>query len=66
VDLYAAAQSPWFHGDTLVVLSEVTRAAGLPEEAADAARAALAAYERKGHEPGMASARALIGEVTAG
>ena len=66
VDLYAGAQSPWFHGDTLMVLAEVSRAAGLPEEAADAARGALAAYERKGHEPGMASARALIDDVSAG
>ena len=66
VDLYAGAQSPWFHGDTLMVLSEVSRAAGLREDAADAARAALAAYERKGHKPGMASARALIEEVSAG
>ena len=49
-----------------MTLAEVARAAGLPEEAADAARAALAAYERKGHEPGMASARALIDEVSAG
>ena len=66
VDLYAGAQSPWFHGDMLIVLSEVARAAGLREDAAEAARAALAAYERKGHEPGMASARALIDEVAAG
>jgi tetratricopeptide (TPR) repeat protein len=66
VDLYAGAQSPWFHGDTLMVLSEVSRAAGLREEASEAARGALAAYERKGHEPGAASARALIDEVSAG
>ena len=66
VDLYAGAQSPWFYGDTLMMLAEVSRAAGLREEAAEAARAALAAYERKGHEPGMASARALIEEVSAG
>jgi class 3 adenylate cyclase/tetratricopeptide (TPR) repeat protein len=65
VDLYAGAQSPWFHGDTLMVFSEVSSAAGLPEEAAEAASAALAAYERKGHEPGAASARALIDEVSA-
>lgn len=65
VDLYAAAQSPWFHGDTLIVLSEVSRAAGLREDAAEAARAALAAYQRKGHEPGMASARRLIEQVSA-
>ncbi|MGB2712249.1 MAG: tetratricopeptide repeat protein [Conexibacter sp.] len=66
VDLYAGAQSPWFYGDTLMVLSEVVRAAGLPEEARDAARGALAAYERKGIEPGAASARALIDDVSAG
>ncbi len=65
VDLYAEAQSPWFHGDTLMVLSEVSQAAGLRKEAVDAARAALAAYERKGHEPGAASARALIDDVSA-
>jgi class 3 adenylate cyclase/tetratricopeptide (TPR) repeat protein len=66
VDLYAGAQSPWFQGDTLMVLAEVSHAAGVPEEAAEAARAALAAYELKGHEPGAASARALIDEVSAG
>jgi hypothetical protein len=41
-------------------------AAGQPDEAVEAARAALAAYERKGHEPGAASARALIEEISAG
>ena len=65
-DLYAGAQSPWFHGDMLIVLSEVAHAAGLREDAVEAASAALAAYERKGHEPGMASARALLDEVSAG
>ena len=62
-DLYAGAQSPWFYGNALMTLAEVSRAAGLRDEAVEAARAALAAYERKGHEPGMASARALIDEV---
>jgi tetratricopeptide (TPR) repeat protein len=65
VDLYAGAQSPWFQGDSLMVLAEVSRAAGLREDAVDAARSALAAYERKGHEPGMASARTLLDEVSA-
>jgi tetratricopeptide (TPR) repeat protein len=64
-DLYAAAQSPWFYADTLMTLAEVSRAAGLPHEAVEAARAALAAYERKGHEPGVASARAMIDELSA-
>jgi hypothetical protein len=31
----------------------------------EAARSALAAYERKGHEPGVASARAMIDELSA-
>jgi class 3 adenylate cyclase len=65
VDMWAGAQSPWYQGDALMTLAEVARAAGLSEEAAEAARAALAAYERKGHEPGTASARALIDEVSA-
>ncbi|MEO8422848.1 MAG: adenylate/guanylate cyclase domain-containing protein [Actinomycetota bacterium] len=66
VDLYAGAQSPWFHGNTLMTLADVSRAAGLREEAAEAARGALAAFERKGNEPGAASARALIDDVSAG
>ncbi len=66
VDLYAEAQSPWFQGDTWMILAEVARAAGVPDEAIDAARAASAAYERKGHEPGAASARAFIDELPAG
>ena len=66
VDLYAGAQSPWFQADTLMVLAEVSFAAGLSEEAVEAARAGLAAYERKGHQPGAVSARTLIDEVSAG
>ena len=66
VDMYAGAQSPWFQGNAWMTLAEVSRAAGLPEEAAEAARGALATYERKGHEPGVASARALIDDVSAG
>jgi len=49
-----------------MTLAEVAREAGLPEEAVEAGRAALAAYERKGHEPGAASAQALIDEGSAG
>jgi class 3 adenylate cyclase/tetratricopeptide (TPR) repeat protein len=66
VELYAGAQSPWFFGDTLMTLASVTRAAGSPDESGEAARAALAAYERKGHQPGAAAARALIDEVSSG
>ena len=65
VDRYGGAQSPWFLGDSLMTFAEVARAAGMLEEAADAARGASAAYERKGHEPGMASARALLAEISA-
>ena len=63
VDLYAGAQCPWFHGDALMVLADVSVAAGLSDEAAEAARAAAATYERKGHEPGAAAARALLDEI---
>ena len=66
VDMYAGAQSPWFHGNAWMTLAQVSRAAGLREEAVEAAAAALAEYERKGNEPGMASARALIDDVSAG
>jgi class 3 adenylate cyclase len=65
-DMYAEAQSPWFQGDTLMVLAEVSRAARVREEALEAANAALAEYERKGHQPGMASARALVDDVSVG
>jgi tetratricopeptide (TPR) repeat protein len=63
VDMYAGAQSPWFHGNALMTLAEVSHAADVSDEAAEAARAALALFERKGNEPGAASARALIDEV---
>jgi class 3 adenylate cyclase/tetratricopeptide (TPR) repeat protein len=66
VDMWAGAQSPTYQGNSLMVLAEVSRAAGLPEEAMDAARAALAAYERKGHQPGAGSARALVDEISTG
>ena len=64
--MYGNAQSPWFYGDCLMILAEVARAAESLEEAAEAARGAFAAFERKGHEPGMASARALIDGLVAG
>jgi class 3 adenylate cyclase/tetratricopeptide (TPR) repeat protein len=64
VDMYADAQSPWFQGDVAMVLAEVERAAGGAAEAAEAAAGALAAYERKGHQPGAASARAFLDEAS--
>ena len=66
VEMYAEAQSPWFLGDMMLVLAEVSRGAGLLDEAADAARAALIAYERKGTMPAAASARALLDDVSSG
>ena len=62
--MYAGAQSPWFFGDQVMVLAEVSRAAGLLDEAADAARTALIAYERKGIIPAAASARAFLDEIS--
>ena len=61
--MYADAQSPWFQGDVAMILAEVARAAGRAEEAAEAAAVAMAAYERKGHQPGAASARAFLHEL---
>jgi hypothetical protein len=63
--MFARGQTPWFHGDALMALAEVARAAGLPDEAAEAAAGALAAYERKGVEPAAASARAFLDELEA-
>jgi class 3 adenylate cyclase/tetratricopeptide (TPR) repeat protein len=66
VEMYAGAQSPWFFGDQAMVLAGVSRAAGLLDEAADAARAALIAYERKGIVPAADSARAFLDEISSG
>jgi hypothetical protein len=49
-----------------MVLAGVSRAAGLLDEAADAARAALIAYERKGIVPAADSARAFLDEISSG
>ncbi len=48
----------------LTVLSSLTRGRSARGRGGSAS-AALAAYERKGHEPGMASARASIDEISA-
>jgi tetratricopeptide (TPR) repeat protein len=63
VDQWKDAQSPKFQGDTWTILAEVARAADLPDEAAEAARTALALYERKGNQPSAASARAFLDEL---
>jgi tetratricopeptide (TPR) repeat protein len=53
----------WFHGDALIDLAEVLKLAGRRSEAAEAATAALALYERKGIVSSTARARALIEDL---
>jgi len=52
-------------GDALVHQAHVLRAAGRPNDALDAVRAALERYERKGVLPSVERTRALITEWTA-
>ena len=54
-----------YHADALLVLAEVLRLAGRPEEAASALEEAVALYERKGNVVSAAKARALLEEVAA-
>ena len=60
VGLFADAESPNFRADGWMDLAKVLEMAGKPEEAADAAREALAQYERKGNLPASESTRAFI------
>jgi len=62
VRLYADAESPNFQGDVWMDLAQVLRMAGKPAEAEQAAREALALYERKGNRPASESAREFIDE----
>ncbi len=55
----------WSRGNAQLALAEVLGAAGKKEEAAAAARDALAEYERKGNVVMAARARALQGEIEA-
>jgi class 3 adenylate cyclase/tetratricopeptide (TPR) repeat protein len=50
-----------FHADALLVLAEVLRLAGRPEEAATALEEAVALYERKGNVVSACKARTLLG-----
>jgi tetratricopeptide (TPR) repeat protein len=63
VELYADAEAPNFQGDAWLDLAQVLRSAGKPDEAKQAAREALAYYERKGNRPASASARAFIDAI---
>jgi tetratricopeptide (TPR) repeat protein len=63
VDLYAEAEAPNFQADTWMDLAKVLRMAGKLDEAAGAAREALALYELKGNRPASASTRAFIEEL---
>jgi hypothetical protein len=50
------------HGETLLALATVLRAAGREQEALAAAREALALFERKGDVPDARRARAFLGD----
>ncbi len=49
------------HGETLLALAQVLRAAGREEEAIASAREALALFERKGDVPDARRTRSFIG-----
>jgi tetratricopeptide (TPR) repeat protein len=63
VDLFADAESPNFQGDAWLDLARVLRMVGKHEEAGQAAREALALYERKGNRLASETAQAFIGEL---
>jgi hypothetical protein len=65
VEIFADAESPVFQGNTWMTLAEVLRAAGQQGEAADAARSALALFERKGNKLAVASSQAFLGALDA-
>jgi hypothetical protein len=52
-----------WHADALVVLAEVVRRSGRPEDAAHALEEAVALYERKGNVVLARQARALLDEL---
>jgi tetratricopeptide (TPR) repeat protein len=66
IELCADAEAPNFQGDIRMDLAKILRMAGKPTEAGQAAREALALFERKGNRPSSASARRFIERVDAG
>ncbi len=65
VEIFADAEMPNFQGVAWMELAEVLRAAGQTEEASDAARTALAFFERKGSELGIALTQAFLDALEA-
>jgi class 3 adenylate cyclase/tetratricopeptide (TPR) repeat protein len=63
VELFADAECPDFEGDVRLDLARVLRMAGKTAEAEEAAREALALYERKGNRPSSATTRAFMEEL---
>jgi len=64
-EMFAPAESPNFQGDMSMTLARVLREAGQTGDAADAARAALTLYERKGNELAIASSHAFLDALEA-
>jgi tetratricopeptide (TPR) repeat protein len=63
VEMFADAQDPREQGDVYMELAEVLRAAGRPDEAAEAARRGLGYYERKESVPATKAARAFLASL---
>jgi hypothetical protein len=63
VERFADAQDPRGQGDVCMELAEVLRAAGRPDEAAEAARRGLGYYERKESVPATKAARAFLASL---
>jgi hypothetical protein len=63
VQMLADAQDPSWQGDLFMELAEVLRAAGRPDEAAEAARSGLGHYERKEIVPSTNAARAFLASL---
>jgi tetratricopeptide (TPR) repeat protein len=63
VELAAQTDFLWMHGDALVALAEVLRAAGLPDDAVEAAEQALDLYEAKGDLVSAEKTRVLVADL---
>lgn len=65
VEMWREAEAPNAQGDAWMDLALVSRAAGNLTDATEAAREALALYERKGNRPSSSSTRAFLEELGA-